>query len=347
MGGTNLFLTAGPQQSNVDGALLLTQERPPSSSQLNLDTLSGLRGLCAVYIMIGHGLLFCTASSVLPRLFVPVQMPFFFLLSGFCLATANDRSARGGEGAHFDYWNFHWKRFARVYPTYILTNLLAVPLVFSGYTDAKPPSWPRMIPLALTCTATWGLFVHIPNVASWTICTLVFFYLLFPSLFLCLRKKSSVFLQRLEWSMDVLQFVVGMSLLHGIQWWFEKMHWHDPSKQFYWVPTTNPVSRLPIFLMGMSAGLLCSRKISSWKEATRAGEGGESGQQEEMGEEGDGATEASLPHPEGQGEAEEGSLLHGEAARAEGEKRNAATRADVWMLVWMVRQTHRGNEEKK
>ncbi len=154
--------------------------------------LSGLRGYAAVHIMIFHSFYYSKAHMHLHAsvsiyvninslkvnqikvLWFQIQMPLFFLLSGFCLTLAYGRKQYAGFDtccgpcrvvdtlSHrffccgscqkksinvkpedysdlpvFDSWKFYFNRFSRVVPVYWFCMLLGVPLIFLGNVCIK------------------------------------------------------------------------------------------------------------------------------------------------------------------------------------------------------------------
>eukprot|EP01041_Mallomonas_annulata_P007649 gene7649-15657_t len=102
----------------------------------------GLRGAASLWIMFYHCIDYSDFSFDLQG---PSVMPLFFLLSGYFTMI----SCFGGEKniklndspqylAHFPVFDFYRNRFARVYPTYILSILLALPVWYLGYGYLSP-----------------------------------------------------------------------------------------------------------------------------------------------------------------------------------------------------------------
>ena len=80
--------------------------------------------------------------------------------------------------------DFYIKRFARLGPLWYLGNLLAVPLYFTGHTTATGAWWwagftLSLLPFGLN---SWTVLLFPPAGHLWTISTMTFFYLLFPTI---------------------------------------------------------------------------------------------------------------------------------------------------------------------
>ena len=110
----------------------------------------------------------------------------FFILSGFMLTYSGER--RNAQG--FDLSAYALARFARIYPLYLLSLLIAAPI-----------RWPDLLssPLAsletLLMVQSWGPASSdrgwFWNMAAWTLSIEAFFYALFP-VFLWLIARTRV-----------------------------------------------------------------------------------------------------------------------------------------------------------
>jgi len=181
---------------------------------------TGLRGICAIYIMVFHAL----AAHINTQ--GPSLMPLFFMLSGFVLAvvygrrpttymtlrdlyTSKPKSSHGSSRSssssssplppaimdssgqpvpndqcqRFDCRSFYWNRFSRVLPTYYLGTLIEIPLVFAGYhADLRPEAFlPSFIISIIPIAPFFGNYFGNPlDCPGWFICTLLPYYFLFP-----------------------------------------------------------------------------------------------------------------------------------------------------------------------
>merc|ERR1711966_17970 len=100
---------------------------PPPTADLTAHT--GLRGLMALHVAVFHFLmgrdLFIGGNA---------HMPFFFLLSGFALATVyGDTQIRLSS--------FYRNRAARILPLFYLCSLVVVPLTFVGHGTHPDSFW--------------------------------------------------------------------------------------------------------------------------------------------------------------------------------------------------------------
>jgi len=230
-----------------------------------LDPLGGLRGLAAFHVMLLHYFLYSRyevmvrGSNLYSRIHLQasVQMPLFFLLSGFSLALGYggkqwsiklpwQRLDAEGE-VRFDYARYYRNRFARVAPIYYLSQIVFIPAyVYGQHESIHHGDWTlyKTIAFTLTCTNTWfhpiADFPFMP--AAWTVNTLFFFYLTFPFILPRVQRLTDTQLARglvlLFW-FQLVPFLVLLVLY----------------PEHFWVITANPLCRLPVFVMGVIAGV--------------------------------------------------------------------------------------------
>jgi len=146
-----------------------------------LRSLTGLRGLAAVYVVIYHywlGILPTNPpKSLLAHGYLAVDL--FFVLSGFVM-TLNYASffERGFSFSAFRL--FLSRRFARVYPLYLVCTLVALVLILTGqlgWLDLQT-LWVAL-PLNLLMIQAWG-FLNSFDGPSWSISAEWAAYLVFP-----------------------------------------------------------------------------------------------------------------------------------------------------------------------
>jgi len=233
-------------------------------SQVDSKALDGLKGFASMYVMAFH--LFQKRSVDLCG---SVMMPVFFLLSGFCLVLSSGKTIWDGctvlfakrEGKLMDSRIFYLKRFARIVPLYYLVNLgCYLTLSMKGLgTIINTPS----IIFTLTMTNSWTMtsLLDQSTVApfpfdqqAWFVTTLIPFYAVFPLLLPQLQALSTSKLSSL------------LVILFHIQ--CLPFYIHLPSLAFptldnmlYWTASCHPLSRFPVFVMGMVAGVLRLRGI--------------------------------------------------------------------------------------
>lgn len=157
-------------------------------------SLTGIRGVAAVWVMLGHYLGESPANEtvrfVVGRGYVAVDV--FMVLSGFVLAlTYQARFEQTGARGAFG--RFLWQRLARIYPLYALTTLVCVALAWAGL-----PVWGVTALSANLVTANLAMVqVWLPSLASlnatgWSISAEWAANLLFPVFVLLLSRWPSV-----------------------------------------------------------------------------------------------------------------------------------------------------------
>lgn len=217
------------------------------SASLDLLDLNGLRGVAAVWVMVSH----CFAYKAQKWKLLPsTLMPLFFLLSGFTLAIAYHDS----KGS---WWrDFLYNRVVRTTPVYWICLVLAIPLTAAGFGMIDPTDFALFAKSLVTSSipvSTWGFGGRPLNAPGWTMATLWFFWVLFPTILGYLKKFEDRQLLRVIQISFLLQmglFFVFYTL--GMQ--------HLPSiHKAFTVATIMPYSRIFVFIMGVAAGILCRR----------------------------------------------------------------------------------------
>jgi len=257
----------------------------PNQSQkpVRIDTsaLNGLRGVASLHIMLYH-----YGFPPLGRL----ELPLFFLISGYifgiCEGNKNyaltpcctectelrtpistNELETPSDKISFDSKNFYARRAARTLPLYYLCNLIMIPLIYYGGL-ALPRSenehrqdfadfignllgievdyvWWL---LTATATTTWFAVPFNVNEPSWFVSTIWFFYWLFPSLLPRLQTHGVAAKRKLIVACYWVQFLGGIGLLILCATFGDEL---DAINALWWPPL-----RLPLFVMGVCAGLL-------------------------------------------------------------------------------------------
>lgn len=172
---------------------------PDSASKkfdLPLDSLTGMRIILALYVLLGH----CSFSSIFPESFQPylnlVISPTwgvfgFFFLSGFIMWYAYSEKIWGIK-------EFLVNRFARIYPVYIL-GVWIVCLRGESLIEGKNIQLAELLQRLVAeifMVQSWGLsFLETQsfNGPGWTLSVEILFYILFPFLFLIHQKHKASF----------------------------------------------------------------------------------------------------------------------------------------------------------
>lgn len=169
-----------------------------NTSPVELKALTSLRFLFAFVVFLSHLSQIDAVKSenfnhidanFLSEGFVGVN--FFFVLSGFilCHVYLNDFC---NSIVKIKFRNFLVKRFARIYPLYCLTLLLALPLYFPNFLEA-PIRYLGILGvdlLLLKSLVPSSLVYFSFNSPSWSISTEFFFYLAFPFLIMFMFGRS-------------------------------------------------------------------------------------------------------------------------------------------------------------
>lgn len=164
-------------------------ERDPVTRGIRLDSLTALRFIAA-------GLVFCFHASLSRPPFTPfadrsvadgfhelcskagwVGVSFFFVLSGFVLTW----SARPGDRLA----GFYRRRLAKIYPSHIAAWALAMVLYAAATADVT--QWLPNLLLVHSWFPQHATFISI-NPPSWSLCSELLFYLLFPALLPAVRR---------------------------------------------------------------------------------------------------------------------------------------------------------------
>eukprot|EP01036_Dinobryon_divergens_P024091 gene24091-32507_t len=159
--------------------------------------------------------------------------------------------------------NYFYNRLIRVLPVYYICMVIAIPPNLAGWANVNPANTFQVAASFITNIIpvnTWFIFLlGAPfDGPSWTICTLLFFWMVFPWLLRYYDRYSDEQLLyaivRMYWIQALLVSVVWIILLvSGV----------DSFVSSFWLVTGFPPARLPVFIMGICASLLCSRHASS------------------------------------------------------------------------------------
>jgi peptidoglycan/LPS O-acetylase OafA/YrhL len=239
------------------GSRSLSADRPAATAARDpLPALTGIRFFAAIYVVLFHALPWLESHARVPifvRTFASngyLSVALFFLLSGFILAYSYESKIAGGPNrASF------WKaRFARIYPVYLLSLLLAWPFE-SGLSVGVALPVLGMVqawnPLRPERTGAW-------NYPAWSLSVEMLFYLGFPFLQVHLARQS-----RRTLMFYAAGAVAVALLLHtptqGLGTW-------DRSTVYArFLPLA--VLRVPEFVLGVALGNLFLRRETSRSSA--------------------------------------------------------------------------------
>lgn len=175
-----------------------------------------------------------------------VGVDFFFVLSGFILTY----NYAGAIESWTDRRQFWWKRFARIYPTHLLTLLLALPRVDAA--SYGPGKLGTVIATNLLLLQSWvpsGRVYFGLNSVSWSLSVEAFFYACLPPLLAWAAQASP----RSRWAV----IWVWTAVLLGAGSYWATQHPDaslaaDPGHFLFYI---NPASRLFEFAVGIALGL--------------------------------------------------------------------------------------------
>ena len=224
--------------SSLSQSLQLTRHRR------TLPALTGVRFFAAFYVVLFHGLPWLRQRFLLPgalQIFLGngyLAVTLFFILSGFILAYTYDGQIDGNTN-RLHFWE---ARFARIYPVYFLSLVLAFwferGLSFGTRTVVllMVQTWNPRTP---ELTGAW-------NYPAWTLSVEAFFYLCFPFLLPWMSRRSC---RTLFWIMG-LMLAICVAVHTPIQG-LGDLDCSSPLANI--VPL--PLLRIPEFLLGMAIGL--------------------------------------------------------------------------------------------
>lgn len=208
-----------------------------------LESLTGLRALAALLVFAYHLGIQRPDSAVLNvARYGYVGVSLFYLLSGFVLSwTWRPEVSKS---------IFYWRRFARVYPLYVLVVL------GTALMEQMQGTRPSLVAVlaAIGLVQSW-----FPNVeiyyglrpVFWSLSNEAFFYLLFPltaSRLVYMSTRSRLILGSACWIATLVIALLG--------WRFEGA--------WVWFVYVFPPSRLPEFLIGVIVGLETRRSSGRW-----------------------------------------------------------------------------------
>jgi peptidoglycan/LPS O-acetylase OafA/YrhL len=219
-----------------------------------LPALTGIRFLAAFYVVLFHGLPWLQQKFTLPnalQIFFRngyIAVSLFFVLSGFILAYTYEGQIEGGT-YRLRFWE---ARFARIYPVYFLSLLLAfwferglalsVRIAVLGMVQAWNPLRPEW-------AGAW-------NYPAWSLSVEAFFYLCFPFLLPWMARRSR---QASLWMTIVLLTICVL-----IRTPILGLGPMDTSMRFVRIVPL-PILRVPEFMLGMGIGLRLLRNESEGK----------------------------------------------------------------------------------
>lgn len=188
-----------------------------------LPALTSLRFFAAAYVLVLHAgaqvLYWAGAGPAVMNVVNSgwVAVSFFFVLSGFILTY----NYVGVDGGRVDARRFLVARLSRIYPVYLLGNLLMLPFMVA--LGSPVGRWSSLLWNVLLVQAWMPSLVMLWNSPGWSISCEAFFYLVFPGLARGLgrplERRSLVLGLVLVWLLGLLIPSLYMLLSpDGIEW---------------------------------------------------------------------------------------------------------------------------------
>ena len=186
-----------------------------------------------------------------------VGVNFFFVLSGFILVYTY-------EGPELNVRKFWWARFARIYPAYVLSLIVAAPFFFFAVRQLDLPfyAWSKQHLLA-ACLLTLSLLQSwVPQAAltwnsvCWSLSVEAFFYFVFPLLLLGTAKFSKAKLALCLIGFWLISLSLSFSYVHFHPDGLYKINSGETTLFWKNILSFNPLVRLPEFAVGVLAGRL-------------------------------------------------------------------------------------------
>lgn len=198
-----------------------------------------------------------------------VGVNFFFVLSGFILVYTY-------EGPELGVRKFWWARFARIYPAYILSLIVAAPFFFFAVRHLDLPffAWSQRH-LVEACVLTLALLQSwVPQAAltwnsvCWSLSVEAFFYFVFPFFLLRTKKLAPKTLFVCLIALWLVSLTFSFSYVHFHPDGIEKINSGETNLFWKNVLSFNPLVRLPEFLIGMLTCRLFLARSGADKFAT-------------------------------------------------------------------------------
>ena len=263
--------------STGEPALALQPRRVQVERRPALPALTGLRTLLALTILMFHftpgGLTWDRHPSVTLYPLIDIGyvfVSFFFLISGFILSY--NYAHREGGVRKLDFW---MARFSRLYPVYLLTMLISLPML--GLEWRSRPHGEFWAGLTLTPLLMQGFFPHLAtfwNTVSWTLSCEVVLYIAFPWLLKLRWPEAPLKLAAMVigfWALGLMPHTAYLLLnpdhLQGPATRYSNGSWLDVLKY-------TPVAYLCTFLAGLTLGRLHDAAKLGERERMWAGAAG-------------------------------------------------------------------------
>lgn len=175
--------------------------------KIEIVTLTQLRCVAVLFVFLCHSAAIPGTRDLIRWNFLApmgqIGVGLFFILSGYVLGY-NYVGLEITSSKNF--LNYLWIRLVRLYPTHILTLLLAVPLIVLGRLNYRLSIF--SVFTNVTLLQTWFPSTICFNTCSWALSMELFFYCVFPGIAWLVRKTGS----RSIFYVSVVIYLVTLSL---------------------------------------------------------------------------------------------------------------------------------------
>ncbi|CAO5253155.1 exopolysaccharide production protein ExoZ [Frankia sp. AgKG'84/4] len=225
----------------------------PARRRPDLPALTGLRAVAAAVVFSRH--IHADVEDALPV--APIGnigytgVAFFFVLSGFVLTWSASVTTTA---------RFYWRRFARVYPLYLVAILLwlalAWPLGMIGEFGSTPAAILPSLLLVQAWIPTQSIYFGWGGAVLWSLSCEAFFYLVFPFVYPRLAARSTA--GRIGAALVILVPTAAVACLAGAV---------DPRLDL--AAFASPALRVGEFVLGIALGLLARDGLRGTARARR------------------------------------------------------------------------------
>ncbi len=161
-----------------------------------LGVLDGMRGIAVLLVLWYHIWEISWLPAPWPWLqWIPetgfIGVPLFFFLSGFVITFPFVRAQFAGE--RLPTWgHFAWRRFIKIVPSYVLSIAIAYAIGYAALNRAGAAPWQEILTHLLFIHTWWQSTYGSINGVLWTLAVEVEFYLIFPLIWWCFRRRPLV-----------------------------------------------------------------------------------------------------------------------------------------------------------
>lgn len=205
-----------------------------STQTIRLDSLTSLRFLAIMIVVVHH---LRTLIGWGPKTgWGAVGVTFFFVLSGFVLTLNYQNIVTCTDAV-----SFLWRRFARLYPLYLVTFIVSFFVIHFYNINLDTGIVSSLANLLLLQSWFSSSQIHFAyNSASWAVSTLIFFYVIFVFI-------QSNFLRNFMviFSLSLISLFISIKYIHSN---------NSSPIDIHWLLHMFPTNRILVFLIGIILG---------------------------------------------------------------------------------------------